>query len=177
MRRLSIERDLTMKCENCDDAEAVIHLTQIENNEMKTCHLCEHCAAAKGLEAGEEPSGSFPLQEFLAQMGGAREAERPADSADRCGFCGLTFAGFRENGRLGCPHCYSTFDAQLRGLLRRIHGSTQHVGKVYLPPDPTASGRERRLEGLKHRLQRAVDAEDFERAAALRDEIRELETV
>lgn len=165
-----------MKCENCGDAEAVIHLTQIENNEMRTAHLCEHCAAAKGLENDDETPGSFPLQEFLAQMGGAdKETRRAADSTDRCAFCGLTFAGFRESGRLGCPHCYSTFEVQLRGLLRRVHGSTRHTGKVYLPPDPTASDRERRLEGLRHRLQRAVDAEDFERAASLRDEIRQLE--
>jgi protein arginine kinase activator len=165
-----------MKCENCGDAEAVIHLTQIENNEMRTAHLCEHCAAAKGLESGDEGLGSFPLQEFLAQMGGPdKEARRAADATDRCGFCGLTFAGFRESGRLGCPHCYSTFETQLRGLLRRVHGSTRHTGKVYLPPDPTASDRERRLEGLRHRLQRAIDAEDFERAASLRDEIRQLE--
>lgn len=164
-----------MKCENCGDAEAVIHLTQIENNEMQTCHLCEHCAAAKGLEAGQQAPTSFPLQEFLAQMGGDREAQRSVDAGERCGFCGLTFAGFREAGRLGCPHCYSTFDRQLRGLLRRVHGSTRHTGKVYLPPDPTASDRERRLEGLRHRLQRAVESEDFERAAALRDQIRTLE--
>lgn len=167
-----------MKCENCGDAEAVIHLTQIENNEMKTCHLCEHCAAAKGLETGEEQSASFPLQEFLAQMGGQSapgDAGNPRESDARCTFCGLTFAGFRDSGRLGCPHCYTSFEGQLRGLLRRVHGGTQHVGKVYLPPDPTASDLERRLEGLKHRLQRAVDSEDFERAAEIRDEIRTLQ--
>lgn len=164
-----------MKCENCGDAEAVIHLTQIENNEMKTCHLCEHCAAAKGLETGEEQAASFPLQEFLAQMGGQSAPTDTPHGDDRCSFCGLTFAGFRESGRLGCPHCYTSFEGQLRGLLRRVHGSTRHVGKVYLPPDPSASDLERRLEGLKHRLQRAVDSEDFERAAEIRDEIHALE--
>lgn len=164
-----------MKCENCGEAEAVIHLTQIENNEMTTAHLCEACAAAKGLETGEESSG-FPLADFLAQMGGeASESRSGGGDETACPFCGLTFAAFREAGRLGCPHCYSTFDVQLRGLLRRIHGSTQHVGKVYLPPDPSASDREKRLEGLRRRLQRAVDSEDFERAAELRDEIRTLE--
>ncbi len=164
-----------MKCENCGENEAVIHLTQIENNEMTTSHLCEACAAAKGLETGEEPSG-FPLADFLAQMGGeSSEPSAGAEDDGPCPFCGLTFAGFREAGRLGCPHCYSTFEGRLRGLLRRIHGSTQHVGKVYLPPDPTASEREKRLEGLRRRLQRAVQSEDFERAAELRDEIRSLE--
>lgn len=164
-----------MKCEQCGENEAVIHLTQIENNEMTTSHLCESCAAARGLETGEESSG-FPLADFLAQMGdSAPGGDKPAEDDGPCPFCGLTFGGFRESGRLGCPQCYTTFEVQLRGLLRRIHGSTQHVGKVYLPPDPTASEREKRLEGLRRRLQRAVDAEDFERAAELRDEIRAME--
>ena len=92
-------------------------------------------------------------------------------------FCGLSFAGFRESGRLGCPHCYATFEGHLRGLLRRIHGATQHIGKVYLPPDPSQSEREKRLEGLRRKLSRAVDSEDFERAAQLRDQIRALEPV
>lgn len=164
-----------MKCENCGEVEAVIHLTQIENNEMTTCHLCEQCAAAKGLETQPASAPSFPLQEFLAQMGGESPRRDPSPVDEKCGFCGLTFQGFRKAGRLGCPHCYTAFEGHLRGLLGRIHNSTQHVGKVYLPPDPTASQLERRLEGLRGQLRRAVDAEDFERAADLRDEIRSLE--
>ena len=163
-----------MICDNCGSHDAVIHLTQIVNNEMTACHLCEKCAAAKGLEA-EEPSSSFPLTDFLAQMGGGEEDARSEPRTGQCTFCGLSFGDFRETGRLGCPHCYVTFEPHLRGLLRRIHGGTQHTGKVYLPPDPSASERQKRLEGLRRRLERAVAAEDFERAAALRDEIRSLE--
>lgn len=162
-----------MVCDNCGSGDAVIHLTQIVNNEMTTCHLCEKCAAAKGLETGEA-SANFPLTDFLAQMGETGNVPSPA-SGTACSFCGLTFSSFRETGRLGCPHCYASFEGHLRNLLRRIHGGTQHVGKVYLPPDPTATEREKRLEGLKRKLQRAVDSEDFERAAELRDQIRNLE--
>ena len=162
-----------MLCDNCSSADAVIHLTQIVNNQMSVCHLCEKCAAAKGLEANDPPT-NFPLTDFLAQMGGEEEPESTSE-AGRCGFCGLAFSDFRDTGRLGCPHCWATFEAHLRGLLRRIHGGTSHVGKVYLPPDPTVSEREKRLEGLRRRLQRAVESEDFERAAELRDEIRALE--
>jgi len=161
-------------CDNCGSGEAVVHLTQIVNNEMSTFRLCERCAAEKGLENSVEPPSGFPLTDFLAQMGG--EAPRGGPSGDlACAFCGLGFREFREGGRLGCPHCYSTFEVHLRGLLRRIHGSTQHMGKVYLPPDPTASEMEKRLEGLRRTLQRAVEAEDFERAALIRDQIRTLE--
>lgn len=162
-------------CDNCGELEAVIKLTQVVNNEMQLVHLCEQCAAAKGLETQEAPSPTFPLQEFLAQMGAEEPIQNPQPVDEKCEFCGLTFQGFRKAGRLGCPHCYTAFEGHLRGLLKRVHNSTRHVGKVYLPPDPTASQKERRLEGLRRQLDRAVEAEDFERAATLRDEIRTLE--
>lgn len=163
-----------MTCDQCGSDDAVVHLTQIINNQMSTMHLCEKCAAEKGLEVAPE-SVNFPLTDFLAQMGeGSASPDEPAEDV-QCSFCGLTFQDFREAGRLGCPHCYASFESQLRGLLRRIHGSTQHLGKVYLPPEPAATDVRRRLETLRRKLQRAVETEDFERAARLRDEIRTME--
>ena len=161
-------------CDQCGDADAVVHLTQIVNNEMKTSQLCEKCAAVKGVEGGEEPS-NFALTGFLAQLADAPDSEDLPETLGPCSFCGLTFENFRSAGRLGCPHCYTTYESYLRGLLRRVHGSTQHVGKVYLPPDPAASEVEKQVEVLRHKLQRAVDSEDFERAAGLRDKIRGME--
>lgn len=163
-----------MVCDNCGSDEAVIHLTQIVNDEMSTTHLCETCAAEKGLEGSAVPS-NFPLTDFLAQMGEQESSGQEGQDDLTCQFCGLSFSDFRETGRLGCPHCYTSFDSHLRGLLRRIHGGTQHVGKVYLPPDPTQSEREKRLQGLRRKLDRAVEKEDFERAAQIRDQIRALE--
>jgi protein arginine kinase activator len=165
-----------MLCDHCGSDNAAIHLTQIVNNEMRTLHLCDACAAAKGVEGSSVPE-NFPLADFLAQMGGEPTSARgkPGGPDAPCGFCGLTFKEFRESGRVGCPHCWSSFEPQLRALLRRIHGGTQHVGKVYLSPDPTVSEREKRLEGLRRKLSRAVEMEDFERAAELRDQIRALE--
>ncbi len=167
-------QDPKKTCDQCGAEGAIVHLTQIVNNEMKTSHLCEKCAAVKGVESVEEPT-NFPLTGFLAQLADTPGSESPPENLGPCSFCGLTFENFREAGRLGCPHCYTTFESYLRGLLRRVHGSTQHVGKVYLPPDPTASDREKQVEALRNKLQRAVDAEDFERAAGLRDKIRGME--
>ena len=164
-----------MVCDNCGSTEAVVHLTQIVNNQMSTHRLCEKCAAEKGLETAPEPS-SLPLTDFLAQMGKDHVAESD-QASQQCSFCGLTFKDFRETGRLGCPHCYETYASHLQRLLRRVHGSTQHVGKVYLPPDPSASDVGRRLDALRRKLSRAVEAEDFERAAELRDEIKSIGTV
>jgi protein arginine kinase activator len=171
-----------MVCENCGSGNAVIHLTQIVDQEMRTLHLCEECAAEKGLETSSVPQ-NFPLTDFLAQMGGKGEAEGASGGTGEeretavgpCSFCGLEFSEFKETGRLGCPHCWSSFELHLRGLLRRVHGGSQHLGKVYLSPDPSVSEREQRLEALRRKLRRAVELEDFEKAADLRDEIRTLE--
>jgi len=163
-----------MKCQSCGEDDAVVHLTQIQNNEMSVVHLCESCAAEQGLDT---PTGSpnLPLADFLAEMSGEPSGRASGSGPERCPFCGLTFKEFREVGRLGCPQCWSAFESQLQGLLRRVHGATTHIGKVYLPPDPTASEREKRLQALRRRLERAVELEDFERAAELRDEIRAFE--
>lgn len=160
-----------MLCENCGEKDASIHYTQIDKNEMHTFHLCEECAAARGLEPGVNV-GNFPLTDFLAQMSRAG-ADSPTGSP--CAFCGLTLEDFKKTGRLGCSHCYVTFESHLSGLLRRLHGGTQHVGKVYLPPNPSESAQKERLAGLRRKLDHAVQAEDFERAAQIRDQIRSLE--
>jgi len=162
-----------MACDNCGSTDAVVHLTQIVNNQMSTHHLCERCAAEKGLESTPDAS-TFQLLDMIEQISEAG-AESTIPSGTECSFCGLTFADFRKTGRLGCPHCYETFSEHLPRLLRRIHGGVKHVGKVYLPPDPTASELEKRLDGLRRKLERAVRSEDFERAAQLRDQIRSLE--
>ena len=177
-----------MVCDNCGAEDPVIHLTQIVDNEMRTLHLCERCAAEKGVEGTSVPE-NFPLADFLAQMGpdsagGASEegsgfksprtTGQGADS-DHCPYCQLTLKEFRKTGRMGCPECWSAFESHMRGLLRRIHGSHQHVGKVYLSPDPTTSEMRRRVSALRRKLQRAVEIEDFERAAELRDQIHDLE--
>jgi protein arginine kinase activator len=162
-----------MQCDHCGQNEAIIHLTQIVENQMSTFHLCESCAAEKGLEPGVE-TANFPLSDFLAQVGKGG-AEGGLNSP--CAYCGLKLEEFRKSGRLGCSHCYVTFESNLRTLLRRLHGGTQHVGKVYLPPDPTRAEQEERLAGLRRKLDRAVESEDFERAAQIRDMIRTLEGV
>jgi protein arginine kinase activator len=162
-----------MLCEHCGEHEAVIHLTQIVDNQMATFHLCEQCAADKGLEP-EPGVGGFPLADFLAQMGQEGQPQRVASST-ACEFCGLTLRDFKKTGRLGCSHCYVTFDDHLRSLFRRLHGGTHHVGKVYLPPDPSEAERTQQLIRLRRKLDAAVEKEDFERAARIRDQIRELE--
>ena len=164
-----------MRCENCGLADATIPVTRVEGNEARVQHLCEACAAEQGIEtSGALSAGGNQLADFLAQIGSG-VADVPASSG-RCPSCGLTPAQHKQTGRLGCARCYSHYEQHLRGLLRRLHGGTQHVGKVALTPDTDDGGRKARVDSLRRSLQRAVDSEDFEHAAALRDQIRRMET-
>lgn len=165
-----------MLCDNCKDREAVINLTQVEHDSKVTLHLCEQCAQEKGVETGGQVLKS-PLGGLIAAMGkggGANVLPTPADGV-RCPSCGASLKDFRDSGRLGCAECYGAFEAHLRDLLRRLHGSSQHVGERYSPPGAHADDPRAELLDLRDQLRRAVDSEDFELAAALRDRIRVLE--
>ena len=172
-----------MLCDNCKERDAVINLTQVEHDSKVTLHLCEQCAQQKGVETGGTVVKS-PLGAFLTALGkGGALVPAPAE-AQRCPACGSTLRDFRDSGRLGCDECYVSFDAHLRDLLRRLHGSSQHVGERYALPGTRAQGNgEAQAEGdsrvelleLKAQLRRAVEGEDFELAAELRDRIRVLE--
>ena len=165
-----------MRCDQCGEREAEIHLTQIVDSELTTVHLCPRCASEKGVPTQASLS-SAPLTDFLAQMGKAGGESAPQADAEACPYCGTTMADFRNTGRLGCSHCWAHFESKLRSLLRRIHGSSQHVGKLYLSEIEEEVGPDARIGTLRRRLERAIELEDFEAAAALRDRIRELEAV
>lgn len=167
-----------MQCDNCGERAAAIHLTQIVNNSVTTVHLCEPCAAEKGVQTGAAVA-KFPLSDFLASMGkgkvkGKGDKVEVEDDSVPCKSCRGTLKDFRDTGRLGCPQCYDTFADHLRDLLRRLHGSSRHVGEEY------AMGKQSKTErpsvsDLRRQLQQAVDTENFELAAELRDRLRVLE--
>jgi protein arginine kinase activator len=165
-----------MSCDQCREREAVIHLTQIVNEQVTTLHLCERCAAEKGVES---PGGvaKTPLGTFLAAMGkGDPEQIAPAArGTERCTRCGGTLQDFRESGRLGCPECYRSFEVPLRDLLRRLHGSTHHMGERYSERGQVQSENGSQAADLREQLRLAVETENFELAAELRDRLRVVE--
>jgi protein arginine kinase activator len=164
-----------MSCEQCHEREAVIHLTQIVNEQVTTLHLCERCAAEKGVESpGSQPK--TPLGTFLAAMGQELPEQTPAPKAgDNCSRCGGSLQDFRESGRLGCPDCYRSFEVPLRDLLRRLHGSTHHKGERYAERGSSTNGERQQTAELREQLRLAVETENFELAAELRDRLRVLE--
>jgi len=172
-----------MLCDNCRDRDSVVKLVQIVEGSPKELHLCEKCAAEKGVET-LPPAAAPQLAELLQKLqqqpligGGAASGGGSGATADavRCTFCQASLADFRSTGRLGCAHCYGAFEGSLRTLLRRVHGSAHHTGQRYVPPRPDAMQRAVTLGELRDRLKRAIETEQFELAADIRDRIRVLE--
>ena len=160
-----------MLCDICGKNEATVHVTEILDDKMTELHLCEECAKKKG-EAMKQPFSLADLLAGLADIGavvGPEEALRL-----KCPGCGQTHKDFRKVGRLGCSRCYETFKESLAPLLKRVHGSNQHVGKI-----PVRKGKAVKisvqLQELRKKLARVVQLEQSEEAAGLRDRIRELE--
>jgi len=160
-----------MLCDICGKNPATVHLTEIIDDQMNELHLCEECARQKS----EQMEQQFGLGDLLA---GLTEFEKPGKETEaisvKCPNCGLTYADFKKVGRLGCGECYTAFRKYLGPLLKRIHGSNQHIGKSPLKAVKVLK-KKIDLEELRHSMQKAIEAEAFEEAARLRDEIRELE--
>ena len=161
-----------MLCDICGKREATVHLTEVINNQMTKLHLCEECAREKGAEM-EEHFGLANLLAGLADLG--QPLETAKEKKLKCPSCGLAYEDFKKLGRLGCGQCYDTFKVHLAPLFKRIHGSDAHVGKVPCKRGKVLKARKVNVEQLKKRLQRAVELEEFEEAAQLRDEIKKFE--
>jgi protein arginine kinase activator len=161
-----------MLCDICGKNPATVHLTEIIDEQMNELHLCEECARQKSAQMESQ----FGLSDLLAGMAefGKPEKETEAAASVKCQSCGLTYADFKKMGRLGCGECYTSFKKYLAPLLKRIHGSSQHLGKS---PGKVAKAPKKKteLQELRERLQKAIEAEVFEEAAKIRDQIRELE--
>lgn len=156
-----------MLCCVCKEKEAKVHLTQIVGDKMQKVDLCEGCAAQKGVN---DPA-TFSLADLLLGLGASQEMEQAGGGELKCTNCGFTQADFKKAGRLGCSECYTTFSEGLDGLLKTMHKGTKHVGKV---PAAMQQSRELsdRLKSLQKKLDKAVADENFEQAAAMRDEIK-----
>jgi len=163
-----------MVCQLCGKNPATKHYTEIHDSKLSEIHVCDHCADEKGLEMTAHKH-KFDIADLLAGMVDTMtSSDEERVGRVQCPRCGLLYSGFKETGRLGCAECYSAFQFQLRPLLRRIHGDTRHRGKVPVR-DGEGAARSRQLQRLHDELQRAVEREAFEHAAAIRDEIKKLD--
>jgi len=164
---------MAMTCQICKTRPAKVHYTEIVNQSMVVMNLCIECAEEKGTEV--QKSGSYGLGDLVAGLiDTSVEADAERISKVRCPTCGYQYSDFKRIGRLGCPDCYDAFESQLIAVLRHVHGSTQHAGKKAGKKSERHALRERVAE-LREELSLAIRAEDYERAASIRDEIRALE--
>ncbi|MFC1674496.1 UvrB/UvrC motif-containing protein [Candidatus Omnitrophota bacterium] len=161
-----------MVCDICTKNPATVHLTEIVDDQMTELHLCEECARQKSTQMEQQ----FGLSDLLAGLAEFEQAplQKKAVAALKCPGCGLTYADFKKLGRLGCGQCYGTFKQYLAPLLKKIHGSSLHLGKSPVrlaKPSKKKPG----LTELRSQLQKAVDTEAFEEAARIRDKIKGLD--
>jgi protein arginine kinase activator len=162
-----------MLCSVCKEREATVHLTQITGEEMQKVDLCEECAKAKGVN---DPA-AFSFADLVLGLGASQAVAKGTGRKDAaCPACGFTQVDFKKSGRLGCPTCYEHFSEGLETLLKSMHKGIRHVGKVpkRYKHLKKASEITDKIKSLQRKLGKAIEAEQFERAAELRDEIRAL---
>ncbi len=168
-----------MICQSCGKKTATTHIKTIVNGKLTEYHLCADCAKEKGYGS---LFGGWGL-DFGNMLSGLIGTGRPEEKVLRCEKCGSSFAEISKTGKLGCSECYRVFRRQLLPVIQRVHGTTKHKGKT---PGSSALRvadsnsqmmpvKESPVEEKKRLLQKAVEAQEFETAAVLRDEIKEME--
>ncbi|MDD5614235.1 MAG: UvrB/UvrC motif-containing protein [Candidatus Omnitrophica bacterium] len=159
-----------MVCDICNGSEATVHLTEIINGKVTELHLCEDCARKKGTQM-EQHFGISDLLSGLADLSSPLETKQ--DISLKCGNCGLSYKDFKNSGRFGCSQCYEVFKKYIPSLLKRIHGSTKYVGEI--PKTGEFKVVRDELHQLRKDLQDAVEKEEYEKAAQIRDQIKSIE--
>ncbi len=173
-----------MLCQQCKKNPATVHFKSVVNGQVTEWALCGACAQEKGLAL--LPEGGFPLSpapfkslsELIAQLVDEGGAGGQAHAPARCDRCGLTDHQFHVQGRFGCARCFEVFGPAVEPLLKHIHGHARHAGKT--PPQGPAPAAETappaEASRLAKELKKAIEEEDFERAAQIRDRLRRLKS-
>jgi len=159
-----------MLCERCEEREATVQQIMIVDEQVTHQRLCERCAEQEETDPESTPGTS--VSHVISDLFDSEESD---DSARVCPECGTEFSDFQQSERLGCAHCYDAFRESLESLIHRIHGADQHVGQSTKSATPAKLSEERKVQRLEKQLSRAVENEDYEEAAKLRDKIEMIE--
>ena len=164
-----------MMCDECGQNPATIHIATIIGGNKKDENLCPQCWQKRNAAL----LGGLQVGDLLSKLLGAKpkqdKAEEPEEKIELyCDGCGMSYHEFQKTGRVGCAHCYAVFGEHMEKTLKSIHGHARHVGKA---PEHLAGemDAQRQLDALRRLMEEAVAAEDFEQAAVLRDQIREIQ--
>lgn len=168
-----------MICNRCKKNEATVHVTKIVNNLKEQMSLCEKCAKETGNLVFDDldSSMSFPFENILSSImdyiNSSNENTKPLET--HCPRCRTTYSEFKKKGLLGCVECYELFATMLAPVIKSVQNNTEHIGKI-----PSKTGKilleKKKLAKLREELQKAIAIEAYEKAAQIRDEIKELQT-
>ena len=166
-------------CEECGVNEACYTISVMMGGQITQRHLCPDCMAKMNMNLAAGNVKHLLSAIMSAITGGVEEAAaNAAEEAEEapaivCERCGTSVKQFTKSGKLGCPSCYTAFREQLTPMLQQIHGRVQHAGRKPLD-DEAAQRRRAQYDRLTRQLEQAVAMEDFETAAILRDQLRNL---
>lgn len=176
-----------MLCQKCKKNNASVYYKENINGKVTEYSLCPECAAElekNGIIKLEKPFERLgdsmfdfsPL--FSGFLGGLDRALGGSSAASKepkkCPLCGSTFNDIARSGHIGCPECYVTFEDELAATINQLHGSAKPTGRI-----PKRFGekqnREQEIAKLKAEMKTAIETQEFERAAELRDKLKALE--
>ena len=163
-----------MLCQNCQKRVANVHFTKVVNNRKIEMYLCEQCAREKGQISFGSPLGIADFFAGILGVGDAGSMLEDSQQVVRCETCGMSYDDFQKTGKLGCGDCYKLYGDRIKPIIKRLHGNIGHTGKVprYISESLSTS---KEIENLKELLNKAVQEEEYEKAAEYRDKIREIE--
>lgn len=158
-----------MLCNECGKNEAKVHVTHIINGKKTETHICEECA-----KKNQSFNSNFSMENlFSAMLNNAFNSTTYLPSKG-CSKCGMTYDEFRNIGKFGCSECIDTFKPKLMPVVKSIQGYDSHAGKI--PKRAGGSYKiQKDIEKFKAQLKSAIESEEYEKAAQLRDKIREME--
>jgi len=190
----SQETEVNMLCQKCGIREATVHVTKIYNNHKTELDLCSQCAQEHTTRIPFDfNTNPFDLDSLITGFFGINPEQEfgviSESQQDRCSYCGTTLNEIKESGRAGCANCYQKFRHILLPIIKKVHGSTHHTGKaperiamgssIMEEVEEAAAAKSNSLDGkilqLKNEMKEAIKNEEYEKAAVLRDQIRDLE--
>lgn len=167
-----------MKCVKCKVNDATTQVKRIVNGEYEEYMLCADCAHEMGFDNVFDSAMPDMFGGLIKSIFGTALPAR--SQATRCDLCGSTYGDITNTGKVGCAHCYELFLSQILPSVKRIHGNTLHCGKRPQQNEKTVDANtpepfENEVDKLKDELKKAIEEQNFERAAQLRDMIKERE--
>lgn len=162
-----------MLCDNCKKREASVIYEENINGEKKKLNLCGLCSQKLGLT-----TSNFMDNMLVSFFEDPLELGYEKKKEDKCPICSYTFSDYLNTGLFGCPSCYNTFETKIAPILKKLHGKSYHVKEDNKNVDKIINKENKsslnEIDKLKQELELVIAKEEYEKAAVIRDKIKEL---